>query len=185
MGAEPTDTELLIDSVTRAPAFGEFYDRHVASIVRFFYRRTSCVETSADLTAETFAAAFVSRRRYRDTGTPALAWLMTIANRQLSHYVRRRKVADRYRRRLDIGRVELTPEDYERVETLADLSGLRQELADAMAALPVSQLDAVRYRIVDQLPYGEVAARLGCSEGAARVRVSRGLRTLAGRLEAP
>ena len=185
MGAEPTDTELLIDSVTRARSFGDFYDRHVSLVVRYFYRRTGCVETSADLTAETFAAAFVSRRRFRDVGSPALAWLMTIANRQLSHYLRRRRVADRYRRRLRVGPIELTPEDYERVETLADLSGLRQELSEALATLPATQLDAVRYRIVDELPYGEVAARLGCSEGAARVRVSRGLRTLAGRLEAP
>jgi len=32
--------------------------------------------------------------------------------------------------------------------------------------------------VVDQLPYEEVAGRLGCSENAARLRVSRALRAL-------
>ena len=37
-------------------------------------------------------------------------------------------------------------------------------------------------RITNGLPYTEVASQLGCSEGAARVRVSRGLSTLAHQL---
>jgi DNA-directed RNA polymerase specialized sigma24 family protein len=39
--------------------------------------------------------------------------------------------------------------------------------------------------VVDELPYDEVARRLGCSEGAARVRVSRALTRLAETLEEP
>ena len=38
-------------------------------------------------------------------------------------------------------------------------------------------------RVVTELSYVEVAQRLGISEGAARVRVSRGLAALAGLLE--
>lgn len=185
MTGERSDTELLLESVGRVQSFGELYDRHVAFVIGYFYRRTGCVETSADLTAETFAAAFVSRRRFRDVGSPALAWLVTIANRQLSHYARRQKVADKYRRKLGIPAMDLSQQDYERVEALADLPTLRRELAVAMAALPQSQVDAVRFRVLDDLPYSEVAAKLGCSEGAARVRVSRGLTTLADLLETP
>jgi RNA polymerase sigma-70 factor (ECF subfamily) len=41
----------------------------------------------------------------------------------------------------------------------------------------------VRLRVVDELPYPDVAARLGISEQAARARVSRALRALAGALD--
>jgi DNA-directed RNA polymerase specialized sigma24 family protein len=51
------------------------------------------------------------------------------------------------------------------------------ELTDAVA-------DAVRLRVVDGLAYADVAARLGCSEAAARQRVARGLSHLTDRLEA-
>lgn len=51
-------------------------------------------------------------------------------------------------------------------------------LTHALAGLPASQVDTLRLRVMEDLPYSEVARRLGCSEGAARVRVSRGLARL-------
>ena len=47
-----------------------------------------------------------------------------------------------------------------------------------MRALPKDQRRALELRIVEQLDYEEVAGRLGCSQNAARLRVSRGLRAL-------
>jgi RNA polymerase sigma-70 factor (ECF subfamily) len=51
------------------------------------------------------------------------------------------------------------------------------ELTDGVA-------DAVRFRVIDGLAYGDVAARLGCTEAAARQRVARGLSQMAERFEA-
>ena len=79
----------------------------------------------------------------------------------------------------------LTNEDIERIEDLCDLSSMRESVRDALASLPANLADAVRLRVAFDLPYAEVARRLGCSEGAARVRVSRGLTRLADLLEAP
>ncbi len=160
-------------------AFGVFYDRTVDDVLRYFMRRTGCAHTAADLTSETFAAALISRRRFRNVGKPGRAWLFTIAERQLGRYVRRERVASTARRRLGMQPLQPTTEDLERIETLVDLEPVRQALTDAVAALPASQRDAVRLRIGDSLPYAEIAHRLGCSEGAARVRVSRGLRVIA------
>ena len=39
-------------------------------------------------------------------------------------------------------------------------------------------LQALELRVIQQLDYEEVAGRLGCSQNAARLRVSRGLRAL-------
>ena len=49
----------------------------------------------------------------------------------------------------------------------------------ALAELGPEQREAVRLRVVDELGYPAVAARLGVSEQTARARVSRGLRALA------
>jgi len=181
---QATDAELLTAADSTTAPFAELYRRHAEAVLAYHYRRTGCPQTAADLTAETFAAAFDSRRSFRDTGAPARAWLFTIARRQLNHFIRREKVRDKYRRRLGVDSIALTPDDYERVEQLADLDPLRSDLQNALESLPPAQADAVRLRVAEDLPYPEVAARMGCSEGAARVRVSRGLTQLADLLEA-
>ena len=181
----PTDAQLLRSSVDDAEAFGVFYDRHASAVLSFLYRRTDCAETAADLCAETFAAAFVQRRRYRDTGAPARAWLYGIARNLLNRYLRRQRVSERYRRRLGVTPLALSDEDLERVEELADVAPYRSAIREAIEELPPKLADAIVLRVAHDLPYVEVAVRLGCSEGAARVRVSRGLARLADRLEEP
>jgi RNA polymerase sigma factor (sigma-70 family) len=179
-----SDAELLRRSARDPEAFGVFYDRHAATVLAYFQRRTACAETAADLTAETFAAAFCSRRRYRDTGVPAIAWVLGIARHVLADSIRNEGVEDRARRRLGLERVELDDEALRRIEELADLAPVRERLDAALAELPPDSAEAVRLRVDAELPYAEVARRLGCTEGAARVRVARALTKLADWLEA-
>jgi RNA polymerase sigma-70 factor (ECF subfamily) len=181
---EPSDAVLLERSTTDVDLFAELYDRHVDAVLAYHQRRTGCPDTAADLTAETFAAAFTSRHRFRDTGAPARAWLFTIARRQLGRYIRREQVATRARRRLGMpSEVTLDDADRERIERLVDFAPLRPALGEAMAALPSGQAEAVSLRIGHDLAYAEIAERLGCTEGAARVRVSRALTRLAEAME--
>ena len=179
-----SDVELLKASAHDAEAFGRFYDRHVAALTAFFVRRTGCPQAAADLTAETFAAAFVSRRRYRDTGAPALAWLLGIARHVLADALRHERVRNDARRRLGMERIELDDRSLERIEELGELTELRLAVEQALTELTPAVAAAVSLRVVRELPYSEVARRLGCSEGAARVRVARGLSTIADALEA-
>jgi RNA polymerase sigma-70 factor (ECF subfamily) len=183
--ASLSDAALLRAAAENPEAFGEFYDRHARAVLGFLFRRTDSPDTAADLCAETFAAAFVQRRRFRDTGAPARAWLYAIARNLLSHYVRRQRVSDRYRRRIGAPVLSMDDEQLERVEELADVAQYRLALREAIQELPEKLADAVVLRIGHDLPYVDVAARLGCSEGAARVRVSRGLTRLVDRLEEP
>lgn len=181
---QPSDADLLRASARDPDAFGEFYDRHAQRLLAFFARRTWDAQEAADLTAETFTAAFASRRRYRDTGAPAYTWLLAIGRHQLARAVRRRRVDDRARRRLGIDRVELDDTSLTRIEELADLQAMRPTLTAALERLPSETARAVALRVTDELPYAQVAQRLGCTEGAARVRVTRGLDRLADLLEA-
>jgi RNA polymerase sigma-70 factor (ECF subfamily) len=181
-----TDAELLLVSRDDPEAFGVFFDRHAAPLLGYFYRRTACAETAAELCAESFAEAFAKRRRYRDTGAPARAWLYTIARRQLGRMLRRQAVSAKYRSRLGIApTVDVDAESRERIEALVDFEPEHAALTDALRSLPRSQAQALVLRIGHELPYVDVARRLGCSEGAARVRVARGLSRLATTLEVP
>ena len=58
------------------------------------------------------------------------------------------------------------------------IGALAPLLRHALRALPAEQRRALELRIVHGLPYEAVAARLQCSQNAARLRVSRALRAL-------
>jgi RNA polymerase sigma factor (sigma-70 family) len=165
----------------RQPAhFVRFYEAHVNGVRAFLTRRTFDVEVAHDLTAEAFAQAFQSRRRFRGTtDAEAAAWLYSIARHLLSGYVRSGLVERKATERLGISVPELTDADYERVVELAGIADLRAVVAEAFERLQPDQREAVRLRVVDELSYAEVAAQLGISEPTARARVSRGLRQLA------
>jgi RNA polymerase sigma factor (sigma-70 family) len=87
-------------------------------------------------------------------------------------------------RRLAVTVPPLDDTSLERIEELVDAARWRAALGQALAGLTGAERDAVRLRVVEQLDYAAVAARLCCSEQAARARVHRGLARLAATLEA-
>lgn len=164
--------------------FGPFYERFFESILAYLASRVYDAEVALDLTAETFAQAYLSRGRFRGaTSAEAEAWLYRIAQRKLSHYFRRSEVEGRAMQRLGIQAPRLDEDKRARIEELAELDGLRSLLRDALLEISPDQSEAVRLRALEELPYPEVARRLGVSEPAARARVSRGLKSLANALD--
>jgi RNA polymerase sigma factor (sigma-70 family) len=180
-GERAGDDQLLLGS---PEDFGRFFDRHGRAVLSYLYRRTADPEMAADLVAETFAQAYRSRWTYRDTGPGARAWLFGIAANELKRALRRKRVDDRARRRLGIERVAMDELSFERIEELADFAPIRDAVRRAMSSLSPKLSDAVALRVGLDLPYEEVARRLSCSEGTARVRVARGLARLNQILEA-
>jgi RNA polymerase sigma factor (sigma-70 family) len=170
-----TDEDLLVSG---EPAdFGRFYERHVREVLGYMMRRTGDPEAAADLTAETFAAAIVARRRFRPGGAPATAWLLTIAHRRLVDYQRRGYAEQRARRRLAMERRPLGEEDRALIVALGDEVTLGR-----LEELPADQRAAIEARVLEERPYPDIASELGTSEAVVRMRVSRGLATLRGRL---
>jgi RNA polymerase sigma-70 factor (ECF subfamily) len=165
-------------------AFSDLYSAHSRQLLAFFARRTFDVEAARDLMAETFAQAFQHWRRFRgSTDEEAAAWLYGIARHQLSHYVRRGIVERKALQRLGIRVPEVSEQDHERIVELAGLAELRGLVAAAFDDLSDEQRDALRLRVIDERPYGEVARTLGISEQTARARVSRALRRLSDSFE--
>lgn len=161
-------------------SFGRFYSERSEDILRFFARRVYDAQVAMDLTAETFAQAFLARNRFRRGGEKeAVAWLYVIARRQLSRFYRRGQAERRALQRLGISAPELSAADQLEIAEMVDLPALRAAVQEGFAQLSSQQRDALRLRIVEERPYGEIAQSLGISEQAARARVSRGLRALA------
>lgn len=172
--SDRTDAELMKAAELDEAAFAELYGRHVSTVHAWFRRRLEWA--AADLTAETFAQAWLSRRRFRDeTHGSALPWLFGIARNVARESARRDAVETRSRRRLGLP-TDLASEDgYAAVE---ERLSPRVALADGLEALPEHEREALELRVVAELPYEQVADRLGVRPAAARLRVSRALRRL-------
>ena len=173
------DAELLKAAWQDPEAFREFYDRYAVWIRSWFLRHTGSEPGALDLTAETFAQAWHASRRFRDeadgSGAP---WLFGIARNLLRQYHKHNRIESAARERMGIQATSAECEDYERVDERSEVSSLTPLLRHALRALPAEQRRALELRIVHQLPYEAVAGRLGCSQNAARLRVSRALREL-------
>jgi RNA polymerase sigma-70 factor (ECF subfamily) len=172
-----SDAELIREARHDADAFAELYRRHVRDIHSWLRARTP-TGVAVELAAETFAQAALSLGRFRDEANGSAGpWLFGIARNLHRRYLEKERVETRARERLG---VEIrTYDEFEQAEERAFAMQVRPELAVALAALPVSQRDAVRLHVADELPYAAVARRLGCTEVAARLRVMRGLDRLA------
>jgi len=174
-----TDADLLRAAHADPQAFREFYERYAVWVRAWFQRHTGSDSVALDLTAETFAQAWHSLRRYRDladgSGAP---WLFGIARNLLRQYHKHNRIESAARLRLGLPVAFAESEDYERVDERMAAAALVGRQAIDRHGERGGHRRALELRVVDQLPYEEVAGRLGCSENAARLRVSRALRAL-------
>jgi RNA polymerase sigma-70 factor (ECF subfamily) len=174
-----TDADLLAAASKDPLAFREFYDRYAMWVRSWFQRHTGSDAAALDLTAETFAQAWNSARRFKDladgSGAP---WLFGIARNLLRQYHKHNRIESAARERLGMPAAWADCEDYDAVDERMFASSLAPRLLHAVRALPTEQQRALQLRVVQQLDYEEVAGALGCSQNAARLRVSRALRAL-------
>jgi RNA polymerase sigma factor (sigma-70 family) len=156
-----------------ARAFHELYERYATQVYGYHVRRSRDPHAAHDLTAETFAQAWLSRGRFRDEANGSAGpWLFGIARHVLLVSVRQRRVEASASARLGLLSGldrDPAPEPEERW-----LDGLDE----ALASLPEAQQVAIRLRIVEDLSYDEAADRLEATPQAVRARVSRGLSAL-------
>lgn len=179
--AAASDAELLRRSRREPAAFATIYDRHHRDVYRWLRSRGADEATAVDLTAETFAQALVSLKRFRDEANGSAApWLLGIAGNLLAKYHRRQVVENEARQRLGMPVHAYVDVGIEKAE--AALSPHRS-LRTAVAALPEGERTALELRVIEDMSYEQVGDHLSISAPAARKRVMRALRSLRGRLE--
>jgi DNA-directed RNA polymerase specialized sigma24 family protein len=138
-----SDEELLLSGDPED--FGRFYDRYVDLLLGHFAKRVRDPEAAAELTAETFAAALVARRRFRRAATSAAAWLFGIAEQALADFRRVGTAPDRMRRHLELAQLPVAAADADRIVALG-----RDAPWHLMDELPSDRPDAVRVRVLEE-----------------------------------
>jgi len=157
----------------RPQPFQAFLDEHREPVLAFLRGMVGAVEAE-DCLQETFLAALRAYPRF--DGRHPRAWIMTIARRKAIDSAR-----ERARRPEPLAAVELALDG---AEPGRGMSSDDAEVWQAVAALPEGQRAAVLLRFAVDLRYREVGEALGCSEEAARQRVSEALRSVRGEITA-
>jgi RNA polymerase sigma factor (sigma-70 family) len=171
-----SDAQLLRRARTDPEALGELYLRYRDELHRWFRSRVPESDAS-ELTAELFAQVGLSLRRFRDeAGGSAAPWLYGIAKNLVRRYHERGRIESAGRRRLGMP-VRAYELDLDAIDDRLVAQSTR--VASALETLPQGQREALALRVVEGRPYDEVAAELGCTETAARLRVMRALGKLA------
>ena len=151
------------------------FRRHYAQIYRYLRRKTGDHGRAEELTQEVFADAASALTRFRRGPTPVLAWLYTVAARRFADEARRNAAA-----RADVVPLEAVH------ESVADRdygTTVTEALRTAISRLPAQQREVVLLKLVHGAPLREIAARVGTSEAACKMRFHRALEALRQELE--
>ncbi len=154
--------------------------RHQRGLVGFLTRLSGSRDTAEDLAQETFLRVYESCERYRPVGR-FTTWLYTIAYRLFvdarRSWISSRTTAMDETEQPCQDRPEVTP------EMAAIHSDLTRRVQQEIDTLPETYRPVLVLRSQRELTYAEIASVVGCSEGAARVRMHKGLALLRRRLK--
>jgi RNA polymerase sigma-70 factor (ECF subfamily) len=176
---EPSDVALIRASRREPAAFERLFERHAMPMQQWLLAQTGDPAIAHELLAETFAQAWRGAGRFigRDEGSGA-AWLYGIARNLLRRYYRDRSVQARARARLEIATEVVYEDDVHLIDCCLDARDLAPSVRAAFDELTSQQREAIRFRVIEEMSYDEVARELSCSAVTARTRVFRGLAAL-------
>ena len=160
-------TSLTSAAEARRRRFEQIYAANHAAITGYVLRRTDSPDDAADVIAETFLACW---RRLGDVpdGDSTRLWLYGVARRVLANHHR----ADRRRTALaDRLRADLTAAYRAR-----EYSGEMATITAAFRGLPAADQELLALAAWERLTTRQIAAVLGCSPNAVRIRRHRARR---------
>lgn len=173
----PGGDSLIVEQARHgdALAFEAIYREYQPQIAGYLCRLVQDPELAADLTQDVFISAYKAIGRTQP-GLKLRAWLYTIAtNAAMSHHRRRRVV-------------QWSPLDDRGTDSPTegpeDRYAAREELSDALHALPPEQSACLLLSARDGFTFEEIGKMLGISEAAAKTRAYRARLTLARALRA-
>jgi RNA polymerase sigma-70 factor (ECF subfamily) len=164
-------------------AFTELFRRRQASVYRFALHMTGSPETAEDVTQDVFLAVMRDGRRYEWQRGTVASWLCGITR----NLVRQRLARDQKLHPLaddnegeDSRLPAVQPDPVDDMTRAQRVEALRR----AILRLPLRYREVVVLCDLQEMPYADAAAVLGCALGTVRSRLHRGRALLAGRLAA-
>ncbi|MGX1928710.1 RNA polymerase sigma factor [Flagellimonas sp. 2504JD4-2] len=153
---------------------GLLYERHKKRLFGFFYNLGNNPSVSEDLVQNVFVRILKYRKSYSGEGAFA-AWMFRMARNV--HYDHHKKMA---KQNLSSGiapdELKLVTEDQLNVDH--EIEGNKAALKQALSMLPGEKRELLVLSKYRELKFSEIAQIIGCSEGAAKVRVHRALKDL-------
>jgi RNA polymerase sigma-70 factor (ECF subfamily) len=153
-------------------AWRRIYDDTSGPLFNFLCYQTGDRDTALDLLQETYVTALQRLDGFRGQGS-LLGWLRKVALRKCLDW--RRRVAARLRKLADVAR-----ENIPLASTGAEeaFPGLGEGMQAALSRLSPRQRAALLLRELEDQPFRDIAAALGCGEPTARVHYHRACRNL-------
>jgi RNA polymerase sigma-70 factor (ECF subfamily) len=157
--------------------FRALYEENIRSVLGFVIRRTESPDDAADVVADTFLTAW---RKIEDapSGAEGRLWLFGVARMKLLNQRRGQKRRGHLAERL---RTELAGPDVTQWSPVPD--GRVSALTKGLSSLRPEDRELLTLSVWEDLTASEMARVLGCSENAAKLRLSRARKRLAGILE--
>ena len=177
----------LVEAAQADPArFEALYRKYLAQVYSFAVYELRDHHEAEDATERTFLAALRNLARFEERARPAdgegtstfRVWLFQIARNAVAETQRRRR-----RRPVAPLEAAATVADPMDVEAAAIRRDETSAAVAAITRLPGDRRRAIILRFVDEMTTGEIAGVLGRSEGAVRVLIHRGLRSVARELD--
>jgi RNA polymerase sigma-70 factor (ECF subfamily) len=163
----------LQEALADDAAFERWYRAALPRLFGYLMARTGGdVELSEELTQQTFIAAIDQRARF-DRRSDSATWLCGIAQHKLADHFRRRGRDDRRRMRMEVHEIEQAAgPDASRLDL-----GEREQIGQALAALPLAQRAILTFVALDDLSVAEAGRLLGKSPLAAQSLLHRARET--------
>lgn len=168
--------------------FRRLFYKYYPAVAAFFKRHGLSAEESCDLVQDVFLAVYSGLDNLRNDDAFA-GWLFSISRHVWFRYLDRQK---RFPRQLaahagnedsDTGIEESAaapePDPLHRILDLEKVAMLREALTE----MPARIRECLKARVVEDLKYSEIGARLGISENTVAVHVHRGLKILKARAQ--
>jgi len=160
----------------RRQRFESVYSANFGPVLGYVLRRTQNGDDAADVVAETFLTAW---RRFDEVpvGDRARLWLYGVARRVLANHYRgeRRRSGLSDRLRAELSGVHFEP------ESTPELAGI----GAAFRSLPDADRELLALVAWEGLDSAQIAAVLGCSRNAVRIRLHRARAKFRKALDAP
>lgn len=173
------DPELERDIICRVKngdqnRFAELVDRYKNPVFALVFRLTGNRDDAEDLAQEAFVKAFVSLRWF-NPDRRFFPWLYTIALNLARNHLKQKRLV-RFDSLTAVADIDASSGD--NPEHALQRLEQAEQLRRALMQLPLPLREAVSLRFLDELTFDDIAAILGVSQSAAKMRVYRGLEKL-------
>ena len=178
----PVSDDALIEAIKKGDrnAAAWLYNRHVDRVHRICYRIVLDTSQVQDCVQEVWLKVFRNIDRFQCSKSFA-AWLNSVsANTAIDYYRKWIK----HRNHIDIDEIHTraVATDGNPVDRKLDGALIQQRIHEALEKISVNQRTAFILRYFEEMPVGEIAETLGCTEGAVRTHIRRALLALRAKL---